>query len=464
MKNFVLGISLLLFSATSLAGNDIWNALFQEKLEEANSGDSDAQYDVGTMYQNGRGVGADRNKAVEWYQKAAGQGNPKAASRLKLMESNAARFDKTLSAAESGNRDSQYEIGNMYMTGIGADIDYGKAISFFEKSASQGHSKAAYKLGLIYYEGAGVSANKKTAFKWFSSAAESNYPAAQYYLGKLYSEGQGTKRNNKLALEWLSKAVDGGFDQARGEMINVQEKLSMDAAKDRAREEQAAAKKKAAAIAKAEEAARAKEAARAQEEAARAKQAARSKETGKPKETAKAAEAARAAKAKAAKAKAEAAAAKKLARKKESVKQSGLEVIKTGAWSRNNKPITYLPSSINTCRTEGDKVICLSDDQTRESGGNIIQFKTKSIIGNVNEKEKTFKVTYRNLVIGATPVTGTDLAAGDEGEEGGFKVKTGWGTPHAMDCTFQDHGTVSCLKNNTHALLLVNTMAVASGR
>ncbi len=432
MNKIVLGISLLLFAVTSLAGNDIWNALFKEKLEEANSGESDAQYDVGTMYQNGRGVAADRNKAVEWYKQAAEQGNQKAVSRLKLMESNASRFGKTLSGAESGNSKNQYEIGNMFMTGIGADIDYGKAISFYEKSAAQGHNKAAYKLGLIYYEGTGVSSNMKTAFKWFSSAAENNYPVAQYYLGRLYAAGQGTKRNNKLALEWLSKAVDGGFDQARGELINVQENMSMEAAAASA-QKKAAEKKKAAAIARAE-----------QEAKAKSKKAAASK---------------------AAKAKSKKAAASKVARKKKPARKSALDVVVTGAWSRNNKPIAYLPSSINTCRTEDSKVICFSDDQTRETGGNIIKFKTKAIIDHFNDKDKTFRVTYRNLVIDATPVTGTDLAAGDEEVEGGFKVKTGWGSPHTMACNFKDNGAVSCLKNNTHALLLVNSMAVAaSGR
>jgi TPR repeat protein len=444
MNRIVLGISLLLFSAISLSGNDIWNNLFKEKLEEATSGASDAQYDVGTMYQNGRGVTADRNKAVEWYQKSAAQGNQKAASRLKLMESNAARFGKTLSEAEGGNRDSQYEIGNMYMTGIGAEIDYGKAASFFEKAAGQGHSKAAYKLGQIYYEGAGVSPDKKAAFKWFSSAAESNYPAAQYYLGKMYSEGQGTARNNKLALEWLSKAVAGGFDQARGEMINVQEKMSMEVAQEDSKRK-AAAEKMAAAIARAEEQAREKEAARVAE--AKAKAQAKNTPKATPKKVV----------------------ASKPAKKKEQAKAPekiyGLEGIMAGAWSRNNKPIAYLPSSINTCRSEDDKVICLSDEETRESGGNIIKFKTKAIIDGFKSRGKFFNVTYRNLVIDATPVTGTDLAADDDEEaEGGFKVKTGWGTPHNMECSFKDNKSVACLKNNTHAFLLVNTMSVASGK
>jgi TPR repeat protein len=364
------------------------------------------------------------------------------AARTEEM-TDAARFGKTLSGAESGNREHQYEAGNMYMTGIGADIDYGKAISFFEKSAGQGYSKAAYQLGLIYYEGSGVSSNKKTAFKWFSSAAENNYAAAQYYLGKLYAAGQGTKRNNKLALEWLGKAVNGGFDQARGEMINVQEKMNMEAAEKKKAAEIARAKAE-----KAAEANRKKEAQKKAAAIARAKQQAKAQDTAKKKLTKNQ---------QVSKEKPGKAAVSKAVRGKEPAKHNGLEVVIKGAWSRNNKPIAYLPSSINICSREDDRVICLSDDQIRESGGNIIKFQTSAIIDNFDNKENTFKVTYRNLVIDATPVSGTEAT-------GGFKVKPGWGSPHTMDCSLKEGGTVSCLKNNTHSLLLVNTQTAAPDR
>ncbi len=358
----------------------------------------------------------------------------------------ASRFDKTLSEAEGGNADSQYEVGNMFMSGIGADIDYGQAISFFEKSAGQGNSKAAYKLGLIYYEGTGVKTDKNTAFKWFSNAADKNHPAAQYYLGKLYAAGQGTDKDNKLALEWLTKSVDNGFDQARGELINVQEKMSMEAAAAKAKQK-AEVERQAAAKAKAEREAQERAEARAREEE-RAKQQARAKEDSKKQQ---------------ARAKEEAKKQQAKAKKEEPAEVSGVDIVMNGAWSRDNKPIPYLPSSLNTCRTEENQVICFSDDQTRESGGNIITFKTKSIVDNFDNKAKTFKVTYRNLVISAAPVTGTDLAAGDEEGAAGYQVKTGWGSPHTMDCSFKDNGSVSCLKNNTHAMLLVNTLSVASG-
>ncbi|MDX1697559.1 MAG: tetratricopeptide repeat protein, partial [Thiohalobacterales bacterium] len=137
---------------TAVALGDIWSELFREKLREADNGNPEAQYDVGTMYQNGRGVEPDRDKAIVWFERAAAQGDAKAISRLKLMQANAARFDKTAVAAAGGDSESQYELGNMYLKGIGTNINPTKAISAFEQAARHGHIKATYKLGLMYYD------------------------------------------------------------------------------------------------------------------------------------------------------------------------------------------------------------------------------------------------------------------------------------------------------------------------
>ncbi len=230
MKRIIV-VLVLFFCATSAMG-DIWRTLYSNKLQEAINGNGEAQYDVGAMHQNGRGVKADRDEAIKWYKKAAAQGVAKAQSRLNLMESNAARFNKTILKAAEGDRDSLYDMGNMYMKGVGTNIDYAKAVSAFKQSADLGHIKSAYKLGLIYLEGTGVKTSGKEAFKWFKLAAENDNPAAQYYLGKLYADGTGTRRNRTEALIWLGKSVDGGFDQARGEMINVSESMKMAAAQD----------------------------------------------------------------------------------------------------------------------------------------------------------------------------------------------------------------------------------------
>ncbi|NNJ94481.1 MAG: sel1 repeat family protein [Halobacteria archaeon] len=395
MNRLIVGLALYLLAASAMG--DIWTSLFREKMQEAKNGISEAQFDVGTMYQNGRGVKADRNMAIEWFEKAAAQGDAKSISRLKLMEANATRFGKTSSEASKGDKDSLYDLGKMYMEGVGTNIDYGKAITAFEQSASQGHIKSSYKLGLIYYEGSGVKANSKLAFKWFRQAARADYPAAQFYLGKMYAEGTGVGKNRGEALIWLGKAVDGGFDQARGELINVSESLKADNVKT-------------------------------------------------------------------------AAAANKESRaRKSKAGRFSIEDVVLAGWNRDGNPVAWMPSEITTCRTEGNKVTCFSDDQIRNAGDNIIKFKTKAIISSFSGNG-SFKVTYRNLVIStsqaaAVSTDGDDEEPGslDEDTSATYKVKTGWSNPHMLKCKMKDKGSVSCRKNKAHAMVLTSPTTMVAG-
>lgn len=412
MKNITLGMALLFAAFTALAENDVWQTLFKEKLKEANQGNSNAQFDIGSMYQNGRGVSPDRAEAIDWYQKAAAQQNEKAISRLRLLQANAERFQKESASADTGNPESQYKLGNMYTEGVGTNIDLARAAELYEQSASQGYVKAEYKLGLIYYEGTGVKASKKTAYKWFKKAAGKNYAAAQYYLGKMYAEGTGVTRNYNTSLEWYTKAVDGGFNQARSEMIEVTEKMKS---------------------------------ARKPGPSTSGKVAAKDPVSGNtpvavPEEETSAA----------------------------AGNTFGIEDLMVAAWSRDGKPVSYLPSAINNCRTEKGKIACYSDNQTRESASGTIKFKTKSLMRNFS-RDGSFQVTYRNLVIDASSNADSQSSA-DSNEIGGvddsaesFSVQTGWGIEHVLECQMLETSKVNCVKNKTLSFVLVSPQTVASG-
>ena len=75
-------------------GADLWTDLYQERLEQARQGSADAQFEIGAMHENGRGVAADRNAAMEWYRKAAEQGHGRAGNALARMQDNAQRLAK----------------------------------------------------------------------------------------------------------------------------------------------------------------------------------------------------------------------------------------------------------------------------------------------------------------------------------------------------------------------------------
>ena len=430
MKRTALSLILLLFCTVATGSNDIWQSLFNEKLQEAKQGDSNAQFDVASMYQNGRGVTPDLNKAIEWYKKSAAQKNQKAVSRLKIHEANEERFKKVLALADKGNAESQYKLGKMYTEGAGVSINHDKASAAFENAAKQGYAKAEYKLGLNYYEGTGVNRNRKAACKWFKAAAEQNHPASQYYLGKMYASGSGVKRNYTTSLEWFTRAVDGGFNQARGEMIDVSEKMKIEKAEKNKPEavKIVVVKKRKPVVARAN------------------KPKLKKTKTKKVRtETAKTEEA-------------------------EKTPEFSIEDLMVAAWNRDNKPVAYLPSAINNCRTEENNIVCYSDSQTRKSGNNIIKFKTKSVMKGFS-KDGSFKVTYRNLVVDSGAIDSIDgseddeeVGSNDDSAGNSYKVKAGWGKKHALECQLKDSGTVSCLKNKTHTFVLVSPHTLVSGK
>ena len=99
--------------------------LVKDITKSAKKGDIEAQYNLGLMYENGRGVPQDYKQAVHWLTKSAEQGYAR----------------------------TQFHFGGMYAKGKGAPQDDKQAVDWYPKSAEQGHAWAQYNLGLMYYEG-----------------------------------------------------------------------------------------------------------------------------------------------------------------------------------------------------------------------------------------------------------------------------------------------------------------------
>ena len=58
---------------------------FRENLQAAAQGNAAAQFNLGVMYENGRGVRRDDAEAVKWYRQAAAQGLAQAQFNLGVM-------------------------------------------------------------------------------------------------------------------------------------------------------------------------------------------------------------------------------------------------------------------------------------------------------------------------------------------------------------------------------------------
>ncbi len=116
--------------------------------------------------------------------------------------------------AESGNAKAQFDLGMIYADGKGVRLDYAEAIKWHRKAADQGSSNAQYKLGWIYYYSYGVSQDYAKAAKWYRKAADQGNANAQESLGLVYSEGLGVRYSNYDAYFWFSLSANQGHEGA----------------------------------------------------------------------------------------------------------------------------------------------------------------------------------------------------------------------------------------------------------
>ena len=108
---FLAIVLLFTFCAPATVNNQVdYTAALQEFRSLAEQGDAQAQYKLGTMYDNGQEVSQDYAEAAKWYRKAAEQGFAKA----------------------------QFNLGWMYKNGRGVKKDYGYAYVWFDIAASLG--------------------------------------------------------------------------------------------------------------------------------------------------------------------------------------------------------------------------------------------------------------------------------------------------------------------------------------
>ena len=159
----------------------------------AELGDVNAMFKLGNVYSYGDGVAEDVNVAVEWYRKAA----------------------------EAGNSDAMYELGDKYYRGEGVTEDANAALEWYRKAAAAGNTKAMYELGNIYYFGESVEQDYAKAMEWFQRAAEAGNPDAMCKIGLMYENGKGVDKDYEQAKAWYKKAIELDGNEAKSRLIVI---------------------------------------------------------------------------------------------------------------------------------------------------------------------------------------------------------------------------------------------------
>ncbi len=75
--------------------------------------------------------------------------------------------------AQAGGSAAQYNLGLLYYDGKGVPQDFSEAAKWFERAADQGYTKAQHNLGAVYAVGKGVKRDYGKAYMWLSLCATS---------------------------------------------------------------------------------------------------------------------------------------------------------------------------------------------------------------------------------------------------------------------------------------------------
>jgi len=132
--------------------------------------------------------------------------------------------DELLRRAESGESQAQVDLGYAYYFGKGVPQNYEQAVLWYEKSAAQKNANAQNNLGGCYLSGKGIPADPAKGVALYRSAAEQGFAVAQENLALSYCRGQGIEKNTTEAFAWHLKAARQGWQPSFARVANHYEK------------------------------------------------------------------------------------------------------------------------------------------------------------------------------------------------------------------------------------------------
>ncbi len=202
----------------------------EKMIRLADNGSVDAQLSLGYMYLYGQdGVTNDFAKAFHYYKMAAAQDNPIALNNLGSLYFSGIGTDINykkaaelfLKATQLGNDNAAVNLAFIYLSAESNHQQHQDAIVLFTNAAKAGNNTAKFMLGYAYYTGFIVEQNYHKAIVLIRDAAKAQFDIAQYLLGIMYKNGQGITKNYGNAVKYLKQAAIQGNIPALMELAEI---------------------------------------------------------------------------------------------------------------------------------------------------------------------------------------------------------------------------------------------------
>lgn len=182
-----------LMKLAALATSDI--DAFSYVFRAAELGRHDAEYELASMYAQGKGTSQDMEKAVFWGRKSA----------------------------EGGNTAAQFALGLTLARKETDPVARDEGISWIVKSSESGNAQAALSLATIYATGAfGLPVDEGKAEAVLKPFAEKNDVECQIALASLYHLGKSYEAQRSLGIFWLGRAKENGSTEAAHLLTEIQ--------------------------------------------------------------------------------------------------------------------------------------------------------------------------------------------------------------------------------------------------
>ncbi|MGZ3305543.1 MAG: tetratricopeptide repeat protein, partial [Asticcacaulis sp.] len=196
----------------------------------AKQGDTNAQYQLGQYYENGRFADRDGAQAVAWYAKAADANDPRALIALGRLYMDGKQVtrdtDRALDyyrrAADLNQPKAEAALGNAYFDGKLVPQDDAQAVKYYQKAAKHCNHVAEYRLGFLYQTGRGVDRDDARAAELYRTAARTQ-PGAAYNLGLMYQKGEVIAQDDAKAAAAFKLGADRGDWQSEAALAGMYE-------------------------------------------------------------------------------------------------------------------------------------------------------------------------------------------------------------------------------------------------
>lgn len=133
-----------------------------------------------------------------------------------LIAGSPSTLDQLRAAAETGNSEAEYNLGVAYRDGSGGFPDLAKSIEWLQRAANACYAPAQVALGAAFERGSGVPKSLRTAARWYRLAAAQESVEGSYrlalalYENRAFEDDSATDSNYANGCKTLTLANDQG--------------------------------------------------------------------------------------------------------------------------------------------------------------------------------------------------------------------------------------------------------------